>query len=75
MWLRIKLPGMEVGLVDSDHIVGWEIDVDNYGVYALTAVTLTSSVQITAGTSDECHSMLNSILDRLEIEPMDVNDY
>ena len=74
MWLRIKLPGMQLGLVDANTIVGWEIDVDNYGEYALTAITPTSTVQFMLGTSDECHAMLNDILGRLEVNIIDVND-
>ena len=73
MWLRIKLPRMELALVDADQIVGWEIEVDDGGVYALTAITPSSTIQFTAGTQHECHAALNYILSELKIIPIDIN--
>ena len=73
MWLRIKKEGMQMALIDSSIITGWEIDLDEYGDYALTAITDGTLLQFMCGTSDECHAMLNNILSELNIAIIDIN--
>lgn len=72
MWLRIKREGMQIAMIDSESITGWEIDVDEFGDYALTAITGQTMLQFICGTSDECHAMLNKIMKQTKYNVFDV---
>lgn len=72
-WVRIKQEGMEVIAFSLDLLESYELRYDNIDdIYYVTVDLPQGSLQITSGTFDECHSLLNKLNKLQKINILDL---
>lgn len=72
-FIRVRKAGLETIMFDLDKVRGWEIMfIEEFGEYDLIALCGIAGYTICSGSADKCHTILNKINQRLNIEIIDL---